>query len=104
MVLREGEPTRRGARACRISLKVLGGAGIIRPYSPLGWPGWPRPSRQWGPGPAGGFRSLAVRAPDQVGLVDELGELTFGEMHARSNALARGLRELGVERGRRRRA
>ena len=40
----------------------------------------------WGTGPAGGFTALAVRAPHQVGLVDELGSLTFGEMHRRSNA------------------
>ena len=54
---------------------------------------------RWGTGPAGGFASLAVRDPDRVGLVDELGELTFGEMQRRSNALARGLAELGVGEG-----
>ena len=55
---------------------------------------------RWGTGPAGGFASLAVRDPDRVGLVDELGELTFGEMHRRSNALARGLAGAGRRRGR----
>ena len=34
-----------------------------------------------------------------MGLVDELGELTFGEMHRRSNALARGLAGFGVAEG-----
>ena len=38
-------------------------------------------------------------SPTGVGLIDELGELTFGEMHRRSNALARGLAELGVGEG-----
>jgi fatty-acyl-CoA synthase len=61
--------------------------------------GLARTLRAWGTGPAGGFTSLAVRAPDQVGLIDELGELTYGELHERSNALARGLRDLGVREG-----
>ncbi|EON24772.1 AMP-dependent synthetase and ligase [Nocardioides sp. CF8] len=81
------------------SLKVLGGAGIIRPYGPRTLAGLGRTVVRWGTGPAGGFMTLAVRHPDRVGLVDELGELTFGEMHGRSNALARGLAALGVKEG-----
>ncbi len=81
------------------SLRVLGRSGIIRPYSPLKLAGLGRVLVKWGTGPAGGFASLAVRSPDRVGLVDELGELTFGEIHRRSNALARGLAELGVAEG-----
>nr|WP_220481565.1 AMP-binding protein [Nocardioides ginsengisegetis] len=80
-------------------MKVLTEAGIIRPYSPLVLAGLARTLRRWGTGPAGGFTSLAVRAPDQIGLIDELGSLTFGEMHQRSNALARALREIGVREG-----
>lgn len=87
------------AGAAAISLKVLGGAGVIRPYSPKKLAQLAKTLKDWGPGPAGGFTSLAVRAPDQVGLVDELGELTFGEMDARSNSLAHALRELGVGEG-----
>jgi acyl-CoA synthetase (AMP-forming)/AMP-acid ligase II len=55
--------------------------------------------KSWGTGPAGGFTAMALRAPDRVGLVDELGELTFGEMHRRSNALARALADHGVGEG-----
>ncbi|MGZ4446442.1 MAG: AMP-binding protein, partial [Nocardioides sp.] len=87
------------AAASGTSLKVLTEAGIIRPYSPLVLAGLARTIRRWGTGPAGGFAALAVRAPDQVGLVDELGSLTFGEMHRRSNALARALAEIGVREG-----
>ena len=43
--------------------------------------------------------ALALRMPDRVGLVDELGEPTFGEMHRRSNALADALRSRGVRPG-----
>ncbi|MGZ6753700.1 MAG: AMP-binding protein [Nocardioides sp.] len=87
------------AAASGTSLKVLTEAGIIRPYSPLVLAGLARTIRRWGTGPAGGFAALAVRAPDQVGLVDELGSLTFGEMHQRSNALARALAQIGVREG-----
>ena len=88
-----------GAVAAATSLKVLGGAGIIRPYSPVTLVRLGRTIKDWGTGPAGGFTSLAVRSPDGIGLVDELGSLTFGEMHARSNSLARALRALGVGEG-----
>ena len=81
------------------SVRVLGGAGIIRPYGPRTLVGLGKTVIRWGTGPAGGFMTLAVRHPDRVGLVDELGELTFGEMHGRSNALARGLAGLGVTEG-----
>ncbi|QDH10832.1 AMP-binding protein [Nocardioides dongxiaopingii] len=88
-----------GVTAAGTSLKVLGRAGVIRPYSPLTLARLARTLRQWGTGPAGGFASLALRMPERVGLVDELGELTFGELHARSNALAHALRERGVGEG-----
>ncbi len=81
------------------TLRVLTSAGVIRPYPPRVLVGIASALREWGMGPAGGFTALAVRAPDQVGLVDELGELTFQELHERSNALARGLRDLGVQEG-----
>ena len=82
-----------------VSLKVLGGAGILRPYSPKTLAGLAAILKAWGTGPAGGFAALALREGDKVGLVDELGELTFAELHRRSNAVARGLAELGVEEG-----
>jgi fatty-acyl-CoA synthase len=77
-------------------LAVLGRAGVIRPYSPPVLFKMGRTLLQWGTGPAGGFTTLALRAPHRVGLVDELGELTFLEMHQRSNALADSLRKHGV--------
>ncbi|WP_203335866.1 AMP-binding protein [Nocardioides limicola] len=81
------------------SAKVLGAAGIIRPYSPVVLTRLVKVVKKWGTGPAGGFASLAVRIPDQVGLIDELGELTWGELHQRSNAVAHELRKLGVGEG-----
>lgn len=82
-----------------ISVKVLLGSGIVEPFGPgvlfrLG-----RTVLTWGTGPAGGFVTLAVRYPDRPGLIDELGTLSFGEIHARSNALADSLRKIGIIEG-----
>lgn len=81
------------------TLTMLGRAGVIRPYSPRVLAALPGVLRTWGTGPAGGFATLALRMPDRVGLIDELGELTFADLHRRSNALARGLAEQGVSEG-----
>ena len=49
---------------------------------------------------AGGFHASALRRPGDVGLVDEVGApLTFGEIEARTNAIARGLAAAGVKCG-----
>ncbi len=88
-----------GASNATTSLKVLVGAGIIRPYSPITLARLGLCVARWGTGPAGGFTSLAVRNPDGIGLIDELGSLSFAEMHARSNSLAHALRERGVGEG-----
>jgi acyl-CoA synthetase (AMP-forming)/AMP-acid ligase II len=78
---------------------VLGGSGIVRPYSPLVLARMGRALLEWGVGPAGGFAALALRNPNGVGLVDELGQLTFGEIERRGTALADSLRRLGVRPG-----
>jgi acyl-CoA synthetase (AMP-forming)/AMP-acid ligase II len=80
-------------------LRVLTASGVIRPYPPPVLVGIAKVLRNWGRGPAGGFATLAARAPHHVGLIDELGELTFRQIHERSNALARALRGLGVVEG-----
>jgi fatty-acyl-CoA synthase len=79
--------------------RVLGGSGIIRPVSPVALARIGRALKEWGTGPAGGFTAIALRDPARLGLVDELGSLTFGELHRRSNALAHALRERGVGEG-----
>jgi acyl-CoA synthetase (AMP-forming)/AMP-acid ligase II len=79
--------------------RVLGGSGILRPIPPVALARIGKALKDWGTGPAGGFTAMAVRQPGRVGLVDERGSLTFGEMHRRSNALARALAERGVAEG-----
>jgi len=47
----------------------------------------------------GGIAIAAIRHGDRVGLIDELGSLTFTELDERSNALACALRARGGRRG-----
>ena len=81
------------------SLGVLGRSGVIRPYSPRKLLGLGRVLLSWGNGQARRLSANPIREPHRVGLVDELGELTFSDLHRRSNALARGLADLGVSEG-----
>lgn len=85
--------------AAGTAVKVIAGSGLVQPYSPLVIARLLKVLHSWGTGPAGGFATLAVRHPDQIGVVDELGELTWRELHDRSNALARALAERGVGAG-----
>lgn len=78
---------------------VLARSRIGHLQGPLGYARLVRTVRRWGTGPAGGFASLAVRFPDQVGIVDEREQLTWGEIHRRANALARGFASHGVGAG-----
>jgi acyl-CoA synthetase (AMP-forming)/AMP-acid ligase II len=94
-------PSTLAARASGVATtaRVLGRAGVIRPYGPRTLLDIGRVVLRWGTGPAGGFATLAARDPHQVGVVDELGELTWGELQRRTNSLARALAERGVREG-----
>ena len=79
--------------------RVLGASGVVRPLPPATLARMGKALKDWGTGAAGGFTAMALRDPDRVALVDERGPLTFGEIHQRSNALARALAERGVREG-----
>lgn len=87
------------ARDAAVSLRTLTEAGILRPYAPWVLAGMARTLVRWGTTPAGGFKTLAQRAPDSVAVIDERGRLTYGELHQRTNALAHALRARGVGEG-----
>lgn len=80
-------------------LRVLARAGMVRPVGPLAGLKSLKTVKGFGLGPAGGFTMLALRAPRTVGLIDELGELTYKQIDERSNALAHALAGLGVTAG-----
>ena len=80
-------------------VRVLGGSGLLRPVPPATMARMGKALREWGTGPAGGFTAMALRDPGRLGLIDELGSLTFEQMQRRSNALARALADRGVREG-----
>ncbi len=81
------------------NLRTLAEAGVIRPLRPDKLARVVRELARWGPSPAGGIAGAAIIHSDDEMLIDESGSLSFGEMHRRSNALARALGEKGVEPG-----
>ena len=80
-------------------VKVMTTSGVVRPYGPLTLAGITKQLLDWGLGFAGGIGALAIRSPHEVGLVDELGELTWSEIYERATRLAHGLEEVGVSEG-----
>jgi fatty-acyl-CoA synthase len=51
---------------------------------------------EWGTSPAGAFTAAAIRSPGSIGVIDERGQLTYREIHQRSNAIARRWADSGV--------
>ena len=83
------------------AVRVLARSGIARPERPDKLVGALLALVEWDRTPAAGAAANAVRHSDDVYVIDELGRLTFGEVHARSNALANGLAHAGIEEGQR---
>jgi acyl-CoA synthetase (AMP-forming)/AMP-acid ligase II/uncharacterized membrane protein len=81
------------------SLRVLAGAGVIRPIRPDKLARLGLTLMRWGRSPAAGTIALAERYGDEPMVVDELGTVSFREMHARSNALAHAFSDRGVVEG-----
>jgi fatty-acyl-CoA synthase len=81
------------------AVKVLAEAGVIRPMRPEKAVHMASTMLRWGPTPAAGYTISAVRRPDKVGIIDELGTLTFREIHERTNALANAWSDLGIGEG-----
>ena len=79
--------------------KTLVDAGIIRPVRPDKLLRIGMTLYRFGPTPAAGYAGAAIRAPDQVAVVDELGTVTFDEVHRRTNALAHSFSDAGIWEG-----
>ena len=89
-----------GAIADTVHLaRTFARAGVLKPS---------RPDRalraivglhRWGPTLAAGYLGAAARYPAAAAVVDELGTLSFDEVHKRTNALARGLAGYGIRAG-----
>jgi len=80
-------------------VRTLVGAGIIRPLRPDRLVRTGLALARWGPTPAAGYTSSAIAYPDEPAIIDELGTLTFAEVHRRSNGLAHALSDHGIKEG-----
>src|SRR3954452_15137978 len=76
--------------------KTLAEAGILRPTRPDHIVGAVRALIRFGPTPAGGYTASYERYADETAVIDELGTLTFRELHERTNALAHALKSDGL--------
>jgi acyl-CoA synthetase (AMP-forming)/AMP-acid ligase II len=91
-------PTDRILRHAHVA-KTLLDAGLIAPIRPdrLALAG--RALLRWGTSSAGAIAVAAARAPHQPALIDELGTLSYGELHRRANALASSFAAHGIRPG-----
>jgi len=79
--------------------RTLTDVGILRPMRPDKLLRVADALRRWGPTPAAGYTISTIRHPNQLAIIDELGTLTFADVHRRTNALAHALSDAGVKAG-----
>jgi acyl-CoA synthetase (AMP-forming)/AMP-acid ligase II len=75
-------------------LQTLRRAGLIAPMRPDRYLRMGAAMRREGTTPTAGFAAAAQRCPDRLGLADELGTLTWRQLHERCNAFAAALQAL----------
>ncbi|MBV9512497.1 MAG: AMP-binding protein [Mycobacteriaceae bacterium] len=80
------------------SVLQLGRAGLLRPVSPAGLAAVLRALHDYGELSAA-VTFAAARQRDGIGLIDERGALTFGDLDTRSNAVANEWRRAGLAPG-----
>jgi fatty-acyl-CoA synthase len=76
--------------------KVLREAGVLGLHRPDKSVKVVSAFMRWGASPALGVTTAAIRYPDETGLIDERGSLTFEQLHRRSNALAHAFAAMGI--------
>jgi acyl-CoA synthetase (AMP-forming)/AMP-acid ligase II len=79
--------------------KVLAETGIVAPIRPDKLVRIGLALQRWGPTPAAGYTTAAIRHPDETAMIDELGTLTFAEVHRRTNGLAHAWADAGIGEG-----
>src|SRR4051794_30205311 len=81
------------------TLVTLTRAGIVHPERPDHLWNTARALLRYGTTPTAGYTAAAGNFPDEPAVIDELGTLSFRELHERTNALAHALRGEGIEPG-----
>lgn len=77
-------------------LKVLRRIGILKPVAPHRGLKAAKALRTWGPGFPSGVMAAAARSPKQIAIIDDAGEITWGELSSDINQLTRALQDKGV--------
>ncbi len=73
--------------------------GVFRPTRPDRLVRTGLALHRWGPTAAAGYQASAIRYPGELALIDDLGSLTFAELHRRTNGLAHALADRGIGAG-----
>jgi fatty-acyl-CoA synthase len=90
---------RRAAEAGAVSLALVR-SGVWRSAGPAQLPGIERALRRWGQSMAALGAVAAIRFPDRAGVIDERGQLTYGELDRWVAAIAAGMHaEYGIVAG-----
>jgi hypothetical protein len=69
--------------------RTLARAGLLRPHRPDRLISATRQIARWGQSSAGAYAAGAQLRPAELAVIDELGALTFGEVHERTTAWPR---------------
>ena len=78
------------------SIRVLAGAGFIRPMRPDTIANMLLTLRTWGNTPAAGYIIAGLARGDDVAIIDELGSINFRDINRRTDALAASLADSGI--------
>jgi acyl-CoA synthetase (AMP-forming)/AMP-acid ligase II len=78
------------------TLRRLVESGLLAPTTPGRLLKAGSALRRFGATPAAAIAAAAARSPDGRALIDERGQLTFAELHLRTNALAHALSDRGL--------
>jgi fatty-acyl-CoA synthase len=81
------------------TVKTLAEAGLIKPERPDKTVRALLQIQRWGYTPAAGYAANASRYGDEDAIIDELGHLTFAEVHDRTNRLANAWSDAGLVEG-----
>jgi acyl-CoA synthetase (AMP-forming)/AMP-acid ligase II len=80
-------------------LKVMKEIGLLEPVGPRTLATITSTLVRWGTSPAAIIKMAAARDPHQIAVRDEVGEITYEELHRRTNAAAHALAAQGVRAG-----
>ena len=81
------------------AVRVLAEAGVIRPMAPERLARTVQLLARWGAQPGAAYAVGSLHYPDETALIDEAGNLSFKEIHERTNAIAHTLEDAGIRAG-----